>query len=111
MEAGSAFADISMDIWQRPWSHRERGDHNAGRVRDAAGTASARESGCCENTATAYRRLLKIDGGATLRHGENAFSGRCGLAATRPPDRHNAEIGRGLAGFVLNAPLSSVICR
>jgi hypothetical protein len=111
MEAGSAFADISMDIWQRPWSHRERGDHNTGRVRDAAGTTSARESGCFENTATAYRRLLKIDGGATLRHGENAFSGRCGLAATRPPDRHNAEIGRGLAGFVLNAPLSSVICR
>ena len=49
MEAGSAFGDILQNIWrnilQRPLSHRERGDHNTGRVRDAADTPAHRESG------------------------------------------------------------------
>src|SRR3984957_16253440 len=45
MDANSAFGISLLDILQRPLSHRERGDHNTGRVRDAAHTTGARESG------------------------------------------------------------------
>jgi hypothetical protein len=55
--------------------------------------------------------LLKIDGVAILARTKMHFPAG---AAWRPHGLlaiTNAETGRELAGFVLNAPLSSVICR
>jgi hypothetical protein len=39
------------------------------------------------------------------------FSAWCGVVATVPACYHNAGIWSKFAGFVLNVPLSSVICR
>jgi hypothetical protein len=114
MDAGSAFGNILQNIWrnivQRPLSHRERGDHNTGRVRDAADTPAHSESGSYKNTATAYRRLLKIDDFSAFRNAENGFSGRCDPVATGLADHHKCRNWARIGGFVLNAPLSSVIC-
>jgi hypothetical protein len=92
------------DILQTPLSHRERGDHYTGRVRDTAGTPRS-ESGWLKNTATVSRRSLNI-AGAEVR-------GVVGirLATVPPGPLQKAQIWRELAGFVLNAPLSSAICR
>jgi hypothetical protein len=60
MDANSAFGISLPDILAKTLEPSERGDHNIGRVRDAAHITGARESGSFENTATACARLLKI---------------------------------------------------
>ena len=55
--------------------------------------------------------FVKIGTRVAAAAAENAFSGRCGPAATALPAITNAGIRPELAGFVLNAPLSSAICR
>jgi hypothetical protein len=70
-----------------------------------------RESGCSEDSATFSRRLIKIVGANALPAGRRAFPEPVrlhgnGLAGSIT----NAGTRGELAGFVLNAPLSSVIC-
>jgi hypothetical protein len=107
MNAGSAFAVVL----QRPLILRERGDDRIDRIRNAADTAGAANQADSRIPQWIRWRLLNQRPGWSLRPPKNAFLAgasrlqRCRQAIT------NAGTWPEWAGFVLNAPLSSVICR
>jgi hypothetical protein len=69
------------------------------------------ESGSFENTASYQRRLLQI-GGVNARDRPETFSlSWCGMVATLRPVITKWPNQAEFRGFVLNAPLSSAICR
>jgi hypothetical protein len=71
-----------------------------------------RESGWFEDSATFLRRLIKVVGANVLTACRRAFAEPVRLHGNGPAGSiTNAGTRRELAGFVLNAPLSSVICR
>ena len=106
--ANSAFAWVL----RRPLSHRERGDHRIGRVRGARRCRAQRIRLNSRIPQRFPRRLLKIGANNARRPCRSAFSGPVRLGCNGAcRSITNTGIRRELAGFVLNAPLSSAICR
>ncbi|MEO6840912.1 MAG: hypothetical protein ABI192_09105 [Bradyrhizobium sp.] len=70
-----------------------------------------RESGSIEDSVSFSRRLLKNGGAIAPAMRPGVFPESVRLHGNGPVRNiTNAGTGRDLAGFVLNAPLSSVIC-
>ena len=77
---------------QRPLSHRERGDHRIGRVRDAADTASAQRIRLIREYRNGFPALVKNRRREwPPQPGRKSFPGRCGSAATALPGHHKCR--------------------